>query len=153
MPTRREDRTILVACLLLAGLTICTGLMRGPVGEVAARAVREDMVGNQPSLNSAEVRIRPAEEAQVLRVVSITASNFRFNPQEIMLTKGQAVTLRFISIDRTYSFAVRGLGIDTSIYPGTTMEITVRPQVAGRFKAMGKDGGAGPTYMNIVVVQ
>jgi heme/copper-type cytochrome/quinol oxidase subunit 2 len=154
MRTRRNNSATLIACFLVAGLAIYVGLMRGPVGEALAHVVGGDMAGNQVILHNADVPAVPADEGRLLRVISITASNFRFNPQEIRLTKGQTVTLRFISIDRTYSFQVRALDLDTSIYPGTEMEITVTPRVAGTFEAIGVHyGGAGPTYMKIVVIQ
>lgn len=70
------------------------------------------------------------------QVVKITASKFHFTPDHITLVKGQPVTLQLTSTDATHGFLIRALKIDTDIKPGTVVEKTVTPAVAGTFKAI-----------------
>jgi len=57
-------------------------------------------------------RVHAAPAAQV---VKITASKFHFEPDHIVLKKGQPVTLQITSLDTTHGFMLRPLKIDTDI--------------------------------------
>jgi cytochrome c oxidase subunit 2 len=67
------------------------------------------------------------------RVVEITARRFEFSPAEVVLRKGEAVTLRLRSLDVTHGFFQRELGIDLEIEPGKVTELTITPRSAGRY--------------------
>jgi hypothetical protein len=151
MRTNRESGPMLIALALVAGLAMYAGLVRGPIEEVPAQGLRLLTVGHGTLVLRAGVAV--VHERPLARVINITASNFKFVPQQIRLTRRQPVTLRLTSIDRTHSFVVRALNIDTYISPGTTTEVTVTPQVEGTFKAIGDHyAGAGPGYMKMMVV-
>jgi len=66
-------------------------------------------------------------------VVKITASKFHFTPDQIVIKKGQPVTMQLTSADRTHGFMVKPLGIDTDIEPGKTTAIAIRPEKAGTY--------------------
>jgi len=102
-------------------------------------------------LATASPRAR-AEEGP--RVIVITARRFEFSPKEITLKKGETVRLQLKSEDVTHGLFVRPLGIDTDITPGETTEVTVTPQVAGRYRAICDHfcgAGHGGMKMTIVV--
>jgi cytochrome c oxidase subunit II len=88
------------------------------------------------------------------RVIVITARRFEFSPKEITLKKGETVTLQLKSEDVTHGLFIRPLGIDTDISPGGTTEVTVTPQVAGRYRAICDHfcgAGHGGMRMTIIV--
>lgn len=75
----------------------------------------------------------PPARAGEPRVVEIAAKRFEFNPRQIVLRRGETVTLRLTSRDVTHGFFQKALGIDTTIEPGKTREVTLTPKAAGRF--------------------
>jgi cytochrome c oxidase subunit 2 len=102
-------------------------------------------------LAAASPRARAADGP---RVIVITARRFEFSPKEITLKKGETVRLQLKSEDVTHGLFVRPLGIDTDITPGETTEVTVTPQVAGRYRAICDHfcgAGHGGMKMTIVV--
>ena len=102
-------------------------------------------------LAAASPRAR-AEEGP--RVIVITAKRFEFSPKEITLKKGETVKLQLKSEDVTHGLFIRPLGIDTDITPGETTEVTVTPQVAGRYRAICDHfcgAGHGGMKMTIIV--
>jgi cytochrome c oxidase subunit II len=153
MRTNRESKPMLIALALVAALAVYAGLLRGPIEEVLAQGVGGLTIGHGTLIHPPGVAVLHTDEGSLARVINVTASKFKFIPQEIMLKKGLPVTLRLTSIDHTHGFLLRALKIDTDISPGTTTEVTVTPQVAGTFKAIGDHyGGAGHGHMKMTVV-
>ncbi len=102
-------------------------------------------------LAAASPRARAAEGP---RVIVITAKRFEFSPKEITLKKGETVRLQLKSEDVTHGLFVRPIGIDMDITPGETTEVTVTPQVAGRYRAICDHfcgAGHGGMKMTIIV--
>lgn len=92
--------------------------------------------------------------ADAPRVVEISAKRFAFTPAEVHLKKGEPVTLRISSGDVTHGLYLKALGIDAEIEPGHAAEVTVTPQVAGRFQAICDHfcgSGHGNMHLTIVV--
>ncbi len=88
------------------------------------------------------------------RVVEITARRFEFSPSEVVLRKGEPVTLRLRSLDVTHGFFQRSLGIDLEIEPGKVTELTLTPRETGRFLTICDHfcgSGHGMMKMTIVV--
>ena len=75
----------------------------------------------------------PRARAEEARVVDIAAKRFEFSPREVVLRRGEKVTLRLRSGDVTHGFYQKALGIDTTIERGKTTEVTLTPEKAGRF--------------------
>src|SRR5438552_1370799 len=89
------------------------------------------------------------------KVIDITAKRFEFIPAEITLKKGEAVTLRLSTQDVAHGFFVRPLKIDSDIEPGRTTEVTVTPEVTGKFiticdRFCGVNHGAMHMTINVV---
>ncbi len=78
----------------------------------------------------------PVARPQTPRVVDIEARRFQFTPSEVRLEKGRPVTLRIRSADVTHGMYVKPLGIDADIVPGKTTEVTITPQIPGRYTAI-----------------
>lgn len=88
------------------------------------------------------------------RVVEIWARRFEFTPREVVLRKGETVTLRLRSGDVTHGFFQRTLGIDATIEPGKATEVTITPDQAGRYLTICDHfcgAGHGGMAMTIVV--
>lgn len=67
------------------------------------------------------------------RIVEITARRFEFTPSEVVLKRGETATLRLRSLDVVHGFFQKALGIDLEIEPGRVAEVTLTPQVPGRY--------------------
>lgn len=74
-----------------------------------------------------------SEAAAGSRVVAITARRFRYEPNHIQLTRGEAVTLQFTSLDFVHGFSVPDWGLRADLPPGQLTEVKVRPDHAGTF--------------------
>src|SRR5512146_1580972 len=88
------------------------------------------------------------------RVINLTAKRFEFSPSEVRLKKGEPVTLRIASADVTHGLYLKALGIDAEIRPGKTTEVSLTPQVAGRFTAICDHfcgAGHGNMHMDFIV--
>ena len=96
----------------------------------------------------------PRARAAGERVLDITAKRFEFSPREIVLRRGEKVTLRITSRDVTHGFYQKALGIDTTVEPGRTTEVTLTPEKAGRFVTICDHfcgSGHGNMKMTVVV--
>jgi cytochrome c oxidase subunit 2 len=101
-------------------------------------------------LLSAAPRATPGGEP---RIVEITAKRFAFSPAEVVLGKGEPVTLRLRSLDVTHGFFQRALGIDVEIEPGKVTDVTITPREAGRFLTICDHFcGSGHANMKVVLV-
>ena len=67
------------------------------------------------------------------RIIELHTKRFEFGPKELVLKKGETVTLRVTSDDVAHGIFQRALKIDTVVQPGETQDITITPQTAGRF--------------------
>ncbi len=95
-----------------------------------------------------------AARAEQPRVIELTAKRFEFAPSEVRLKKGEPVTLRITSADVTHGLYAKALGIDAEIRAGKTTEVTLTPQLAGRFTAICDHfcgAGHGNMHMQFVV--
>jgi cytochrome c oxidase subunit 2 len=106
------------------------------------------------ALAAALLGAAPRAWAGESRVVDIAAKRFEFSPREIVLRRGEQVTLRLRSGDVTHGFYQKALGIDTTIEPGKTTEVTLTPEKAGRYLTICDHfcgSGHGGMSMTIVV--
>jgi cytochrome c oxidase subunit 2 len=86
--------------------------------------------------------------------IAITAKRFEFEPKEIHLRRGEAVSLAVTSQDVQHGFFSRPLGIDTDLTPGKTEEIRVQPQQEGTYTVICDHycgSGHGGMRMTVVV--
>ena len=67
------------------------------------------------------------------KVIDITAKRFGFTPDQVVLKKGETVTLRLHSEDVTHGFFMRKLKIDTEVEAGKTADVTITPDTAGSY--------------------
>ena len=67
------------------------------------------------------------------RVIDITAKRFGFTPEQIVLKKGETVTLRLHSEDVTHGFFMRKLKIDSEVEAGKTTDVTITPDTPGSY--------------------
>jgi cytochrome c oxidase subunit 2 len=69
------------------------------------------------------------------KTIEITESRFKFQPNEITVTKGQEVTLVLHSTDVTHGLVVETLGIkETEIKKGRPTSVTFTPSTVGTFE-------------------
>lgn len=92
--------------------------------------------------------------ASAPRVVEIQAKKFSFSPERVTIKKGETVTLRLTSLDRTHGFFQRALNLDTDIEAGKATEVTLTPDKPGQYPVICDHycgWGHGGMAMTIVV--
>ena len=99
-----------------------------PTRKIAAIAI---ILGTTAGTTAVRAHAKP-----VPQVVKITAAKFHFEPDQIILHKGEPATLQLTSTDATHGFMIRALKIDTEIKPGKVTELTVTPSTPGSFTAI-----------------
>ena len=67
------------------------------------------------------------------QVVRISASNFEFNPNEIVVKKGVPVVLELISKDRHHGFKLAAFHLRADIKPGVVEKVRFVPDKIGTF--------------------
>ncbi len=68
-----------------------------------------------------------------VRVVAITAANWKFSPNAITAKKGEKVQIVVTGVEGMHGFASPGLGINASIAAGQTVTIDLPTDKAGSF--------------------
>jgi len=74
-----------------------------------------------------------APHAQTGRVVQITATKFKYEPETITLKRGEPVVLEFHTTDVKHGFKLGALGLHADIGPGEVARIEFTPDKVGRF--------------------
>ena len=93
----------------------------------------------------------PAQSAP--RVVDIDAKRFEFTPKEVVLKKGEVVTIRLHATDHAHGLLAKPLHLDLDAENGGTDEVTITPADAGTFPAICDDFcGAGHGNMKMTFV-
>ncbi len=67
------------------------------------------------------------------RVVRISAKQFEFEPDTVVLKRGESVTIELTSLDRPHGFKVPAFGVRLDALPGETTRIIFVPDKTGRF--------------------
>ena len=87
------------------------------------------------------------------RVVDVSAKRFEFTPNVIHLKKGEPVTIRLTSTDKTHGLLIDALNVDLDASEGTPDEVTITPAQAGTFAAICDHFcGSGHGGMKLTVV-
>jgi cytochrome c oxidase subunit 2 len=94
--------------------------------------------------------------AESPKTITISASRFKFEPNEITVKKGEEVTMIIQSQDVTHGLLLKDFGVKTEIKKGQSTEVKFTPQTAGTFEGKcahfcGK--GHGSMKMTIHVVE
>ena len=72
--------------------------------------------------------------AESPKTITISASRFMFEPNEITVKKGEAVTLVIQSKDVTHGLVIKELGVRTEVKKGQSTEAQFTPEIAGSFE-------------------
>lgn len=75
-----------------------------------------------------------AKADQIPQTITIRASRFAFEPNEITVKKGEQVKVIIESEDVGHGLVVEGLGIRTEVKKGQASTITFTPETAGTFE-------------------
>jgi len=67
------------------------------------------------------------------RVIEIEARRFRYTPNEIVVKRGEAVTLAFRSLDFIHGFNLPDFAIRADLVPGRVTRVRLQPMQPGRF--------------------
>ncbi len=89
------------------------------------------------------------------RTISITASRFMFQPSEITVKKGEAVTLVIQSKDVSHGLVIEELGVRTEVKKDQSTEVKFNPESAGTFEGKcahfcGKGHGSMTLIVHVV---
>lgn len=114
-PARGRIAPLLVAVATMAILAATTRAASRPL-------VTGRLVGFTPDPPSGAAGDAP-------RVVHVTARRFEYEPSEIRVHAGEAVTLELESLDRTHGFSIPELHVRADVEPGKTTRVPL-PQAA-----------------------
>jgi len=94
--------------------------------------------------------------AESAKTITISASKFQFEPNDITVKKGEEVVMIIQSQDVTHGLLLEDFGVKTDIKKGQPTEVKFTPQTAGTFGGKcahfcGK--GHGSMTMTIHVVE
>jgi len=67
------------------------------------------------------------------RLVTVRAKRFEFEPAEIHLVRGEAVTLEFTSLDVPMGFNLPDFGLRSDVIPGGVARVQFTPDRSGQF--------------------
>jgi cytochrome c oxidase subunit 2 len=67
-------------------------------------------------------------------VIKITAERYNYEPDHIVLEKGEPVVLELVSADRIHGFNVPGLHIRADMMPGESVRVRVVPDRSGTYQ-------------------
>jgi cytochrome c oxidase subunit 2 len=68
------------------------------------------------------------------KTITISASRFKFEPNEITVKKGEEVIMIIQSQDVTHGLLLNDFGVKTDIKKGQSTEVKFTPQTAGTFE-------------------
>ena len=75
----------------------------------------------------------PRAEAQTGRVIEIEARRFRYTPNEIVVKRGEVVTLALRALDFAHGFNLPDLNLRADLIPGQVVSVRIQPMQSGRF--------------------
>lgn len=90
------------------------------------------------------------------RTFTLKAASGAFTPNEIIVTRGDTVTLNITAVDKDYDFTLPDYGVKAVIAQGSTKQIQFSPVAAGTFLFYCASCGgpqSGPTGHLVVVAQ
>lgn len=67
------------------------------------------------------------------RTVLMTVTNFKFEPAQITVKKGEKIKLQVTAIEGTHGLAIPDLGVNVSVAPGQTVTIDIPTMKTGTF--------------------
>jgi cytochrome c oxidase subunit II len=82
--------------------------------------------------SGAMLGLTSAARAQPSLKVAVTASKFKFTPEQIRVRRGETLTLVLTSVDFAHGFAIPELGLRRDLIPGQEVELVCTPVNAGR---------------------
>ena len=68
-----------------------------------------------------------------VRVISVTAKRYQFDPDPIVVRSGEHVRLEITSLDVTHGFALPAYKIDAPVHPGETTTVTFTAGKSGSY--------------------
>ncbi len=75
----------------------------------------------------------PAAAAQA-RTIDVDARQFAFEPAQLLVQRGDTVTIHFQSLDAAHGLFIDGYGVDLHAEPGKSAELTFVADQPGKFK-------------------
>ena len=127
MGQKKSIRVFTVVAALVVASTVVLGIVRivgeereptGPPG----RAQRGD---GQPELSG--------QLENGVRVIEMTAQQFRFEPEQIVVRQGETVRLEVVSRDTRHGIGIKEFGIDRVLEPDKKEVVEFKADKAGTF--------------------
>ena len=131
--------TLLMTALLIGMLAAygCDRASEHHQGEHHEEHMEDNETGHEGHEHSAVDVPEDAEPSGQLqdetRVVQLTAEQFKFTPERIIVKKGENVRLKLTSKDVTHGIAIEAYGIDEEIEPDQTSTVEFTANEAGQF--------------------
>lgn len=75
----------------------------------------------------------PRAQAQAGRIIEIEAKRFLFQPKEIVVKRGEVITLALRALDFPHGFSLPELNVRADLIPGQVVPVRIQPMQSGRF--------------------
>jgi cytochrome c oxidase subunit II len=75
----------------------------------------------------------PRAQEQAGRIIEIEAQRFRYTPNEIVVKRGEIITLALRALDFHHGFSLPDLNIRADLIPGQVVPVRIQPMQSGRF--------------------
>lgn len=82
---------------------------------------------------TALVATAPRARERAGRIIEIEARRFRYTPNEIVMKRGEVVTLALRALDFPHGFSLPDLKIRADLIPGQVVAVRIQPMQSGRF--------------------
>ncbi len=132
-------RILVVPILLLVGataLTACGGGSNSASGHSASAGMGSSMDGSGSGKSRSMHGKKEMKNAPVVSgapEIAVTGRAFAFDPKEIRVPAGQAVTINFKAVDLEHDFTVQGVGHVVHAKPGEVAKGGLKIDQPGRY--------------------
>jgi len=119
----------LVGGFLLLSVAACSGY-----GAAPSQAASPAQQGAAPAKGTPPAESKPPA-TKAARTLEVGLDDFTFEPKDLVFSAGQAIVLTLKNKGRApHTFTISDLGIDVTIQPGATQQVTFTPEKAGSFR-------------------
>ena len=121
-----KKQIIILTVIALLLLTGCT------TGKQNTQAAQDNQPAQEQQTNPAA--IQQTQETTSEKIIKVKMSQYKFDPDPLVLKQGEEVTLELTSLDVPHGFSAPGIGVETArVDPGQVLKVKAKPETKGTF--------------------